>query len=124
MQEALSYVAYAGGHGESVRPATEPRRAASRFEFAVVGFAMLGLVAAELMLSSAICGTNFAGGDGKMAQAIILAVYKSVVSFILTISILFRVSDHNCFRSTENLTTAALGVDTSQQTFLTTPQHA
>jgi hypothetical protein len=69
MQEALSSRAYAG-------PANEPRRAALLFEFAVVGFAMLGLVAAELMLSSAIRGTNFAGGDGKMAQAIILAAYK------------------------------------------------
>jgi hypothetical protein len=76
MQEALSNVACAGGHGEVVRPATEPRRAALLFEFAVVGFAMLGLVAAELMLSSAIRGTNFAGADGKMAQAIILAAYK------------------------------------------------
>src|SRR5262249_9861584 len=76
MQEALSNVAHAGGHGESVRPATEPRRAALRFELVVVGFAMLSLVAAELMLSSAIRGTNFAGGDGKMAQAIILAAYK------------------------------------------------
>jgi hypothetical protein len=46
------------------------------FEIAVAGFAMLGLVAAELMLSSAIRGTNFDGGDGKFAQAIILAAYK------------------------------------------------
>ena len=92
MQEALSKLAYASGHREFVRPATEPRPATLLFEFAVVGFAMLGLVAAELMLSSAICGTNFAGGDGKMAQAIILAVYKSVVSFILTISILFKIA--------------------------------
>jgi hypothetical protein len=73
MQEALSY---AGGYEEFVRPATEPRRAASLFEIAVVGVAILGLVVAELLLASAFHGTNFAGGDGKMAQAIILAAYK------------------------------------------------
>jgi hypothetical protein len=76
MQEALSNPVYAGGHGEFVRSEAEPRRAALLFEFTVVGFAMLGLAAAELMLSSAIRGTNFAGGDGKMAQAVILAAYK------------------------------------------------
>jgi hypothetical protein len=76
MQEALSNLAYASGHREFVRPATEPTRAALLFEFAVVGFAVLALVAAELMLSSAIGGTNFAGGDGKFAQAIILTAYK------------------------------------------------
>jgi hypothetical protein len=76
MQEALSNMAYAGGHGRFVLPATEPRRAASLFEIAIVGFAMLGLIAAEVVLSSAIRGTNFDGGDGKMAQAVILAAYK------------------------------------------------
>jgi hypothetical protein len=76
MQEALSNLAYAGEHGELVRPATAPRRSASLFEIAVVGFAIFGLVAAELALSSAIRGTNFDGGDGKFAQAIILAAYK------------------------------------------------
>jgi hypothetical protein len=34
------------------------------------------LIAAELVLSGVIHGTNFAGGDGKFAQAIILAAYK------------------------------------------------
>src|SRR5438477_10308095 len=76
MQEALSNAAYAGCSGAFVRPATEPRRATFLFELAVVGFAIVGLVAAELLLSSAIRGTNFAGGDGKMAQAIILAAYR------------------------------------------------
>jgi hypothetical protein len=76
MQEALSNLAYIGGQGKFVRLAAASRRAALVFELAVVGFAILGLVAAELMLSSAIRGTNFAGGDGKMAQAIILAAYK------------------------------------------------
>jgi hypothetical protein len=76
MQEALSNVAFAGGRREFVRPAIESRRASLLFELVVVGFAVLGLVAAELVLSSAIRGTNFAGGDGKFAQAVILAVYK------------------------------------------------
>ena len=75
-QEASSNLVNAGRYEEFVRPATEPRRAASLFEIAVVGFAILGLIAAELMLSSAIRGTNFGGGDGKMAQAVILAAYK------------------------------------------------
>jgi hypothetical protein len=76
MQEALSSLAYAGGRREFVGPATEPRTATLLFEFAVVGFAMLGLVAAELMLSGAIHATNFAGGDGKFAQTTILTAYK------------------------------------------------
>ena len=71
MQEVLSNLAHAGGREEFVRSATEPRRAALLFEFAIVGFAILALVVAELMLSSAIHGTNFAGGDGKFAQATI-----------------------------------------------------
>jgi hypothetical protein len=76
MREALSNLAYAGGRGEFVRPATAPGPAALAFELAVIGFAILGLIAAELMLSSVIRGTNFAGGDGKFAQAIIHAAYK------------------------------------------------
>src|SRR5215471_2563850 len=76
MQETFSNPAYASGWEAFVRPATEPRRAASLFEIVVAGFAIFGLVAAELMLSSAIRGTNFAGADGKMAQTVILAAYK------------------------------------------------
>jgi hypothetical protein len=81
MQETFLNAAYASGWEAFVRPATEPRRSASLFEIAVVGFAILGLVAAELMLSSAIRGTNFAGADGKMAQAVIVAAYKFAGSF-------------------------------------------
>jgi len=76
MQEAASKLAHAGGWSEFVRPATEPTRTALLFEIGVVGFAILGMVAAELILAGAIHGTNFAGGDGKMAQAVILAAYK------------------------------------------------
>jgi hypothetical protein len=76
MQEAISKFADSCGEKEFVRPAAEPKRAALLFEIALAGSAVLGVVAAELMLASSIHGTNFAGGDGKMAQAIILAAYK------------------------------------------------
>jgi hypothetical protein len=76
MQEALSNLACAGGHGEFVRPATESKRSAISFEIAIVTVAVLALLAAELILSSAIRGTNFAGGDGKFAQATVLVAYK------------------------------------------------
>jgi hypothetical protein len=76
MQEATSKLPHTGGQRELVRPASKPKRAALLFEIAVAGFAVLGVVAAELMLAREIHGTNFAGGDGKMAQAVILAAYK------------------------------------------------
>src|SRR5258708_39114189 len=100
MLEALANMVCAGGHGEFVRPATESKRSAISFEIAIVTFAVLALLAAELILSSAIRGTNFAGGDGKFARPLFLQHISSVVSFISTISIPFRVSDRNCFRST------------------------
>jgi hypothetical protein len=34
----------------------------------MTGFALLGLLVAQWMLSSAIHGTNYDGGDGKMAE--------------------------------------------------------
>src|SRR5215468_7082615 len=45
-------------------------------EIVVAGFALLALLVAQWMLSSAIHGTNYDGGDGKMAQATILAAVK------------------------------------------------
>src|SRR5262245_5909612 len=51
-------------------------RAAARSDLVVPGFAIAALVVAELTLSRALYGTNFGGGDGKMAQAIILAAQK------------------------------------------------
>ena len=45
-------------------------------EIVVAGFALLALLVAQWMLSSAILGTNYGGGDGKMAQATILAALK------------------------------------------------
>jgi len=45
-------------------------------EIIVAGFALLALLVAQWMLSSAIPGTNYGGGDGKMAQATILAALK------------------------------------------------
>jgi len=44
--------------------------------FLVAGFAVLALVAVQLMLSATIHGTNYSGGDGKLAQATILTAYK------------------------------------------------
>jgi hypothetical protein len=45
-------------------------------EIVVAGFALLALLLAQWMLCSAIPGTNYGGGDGKMAQATILAALK------------------------------------------------
>jgi hypothetical protein len=47
--------------------------AAIAAEFCIAGTALVALVVAQLMLSAAIHGTNFDGGDGKMAQATIRA---------------------------------------------------
>src|ERR1700722_10955025 len=47
--------------------------ASNAYEFAVAGFALLALLVVQWTLSSAIHGTNYDGGDGKMAQATILA---------------------------------------------------
>ena len=51
-------------------------RAPLYLEILVAGFALVALLAAQWMLSSAIHGTNYDGGDGKMAQATILAALK------------------------------------------------
>jgi hypothetical protein len=52
------------------------RISAKSFEVILAGFALSALLIAQWMLSSAIHGTNYDGGDGKMAQAIILAAVK------------------------------------------------
>jgi hypothetical protein len=59
-----------GGHP------TVRRRGAVFSEIVVAGFALLALLVAQWTLSSAIPGTNYGGGDGKMAQATILAALK------------------------------------------------
>jgi hypothetical protein len=51
-------------------------RGLAGFELAVIAFAILGLVGAELTLTAAFHGTHFAGADGKMAQAVILAAQQ------------------------------------------------
>jgi hypothetical protein len=62
-------------------------RTISSYECGVAGFALLALLVAQWMLSSAIHGTNYDGGDGKMAQATILAAVKfSGVFQVTTIS--------------------------------------
>src|SRR6186997_3542588 len=59
-----------------IRRAIAGLRAAAGLELAVVPVAVLALVGAQLMLSATMHGTNFAYGDGKMAQAVILAAQK------------------------------------------------
>src|SRR5262245_12632310 len=51
-------------------------RAAGRSDLVVAGFAIAALMVAQLTLSKAFYGTNFGGGDGKMAQAVILAAQR------------------------------------------------
>src|SRR5215510_4744824 len=51
-------------------------RTISPYEWGVAGFALSALLVAQWMLSSAIHGPNYDGGDGKMAQATILAAVK------------------------------------------------
>jgi hypothetical protein len=58
--------------------------ASNAYEFAVAGFALLMLLAVQWTLSSAIHGTNYGGGDGKMAQATILAAVKFTAPFQVT----------------------------------------
>jgi len=70
-------IATAAGPGmRAVEPATKHHRTPVLSESAVAGFALLALLVGQWMLSSAIHGTNYDGGDGKMAQATILAAIK------------------------------------------------
>jgi hypothetical protein len=59
-------------------------RTISSYEWGVAGFALLALLVAQWILSSAIHGTNYDGGDGKMAQATILAAVKFSGPFQVT----------------------------------------
>jgi hypothetical protein len=65
-------------------PTIAPHGASIRFERVVAGFALLALLAAQWTLFSYIHGTNYAGGDGKMAQATILAAVNFTAPFQLT----------------------------------------
>src|SRR6266702_3976537 len=55
---------------------TEIRRPSAFSRFVVAGFAVIALVAAQLMLTAEIHGTNYSGGDGKLAQVTTLTAYK------------------------------------------------
>ncbi len=59
-----------------IRNDSERKQLTSFARFVVAGFAVIALVAAELVLSAAIHGTNYNGGDGKLAQVTILTAYK------------------------------------------------
>jgi hypothetical protein len=51
-------------------------RAPLSLEILVASFALLALLGAQAMLSTAIQGTNYYGVDGNMAQAVILTVFE------------------------------------------------
>src|SRR5260221_6663599 len=68
----------------SIGPVTAQRRMPALSEFIVAGFALLALLTAELMLSAAIHGSNYDGGDGKMAQAIIHVALRFGARFAVT----------------------------------------
>src|SRR5262245_35378850 len=53
-------------------------------EILIAGWALLLLLVAQWMLSSAIQGTNYYGNDGKMAQAAALTIFKFASYFDLT----------------------------------------
>jgi hypothetical protein len=52
--------------------------------FVLVTFAFIALVGAELVLLITIPGTNYGGGDGKAAQAEILATLEFARPFDIT----------------------------------------
>ncbi len=62
--------------GHMIRHDIEGEGLTTVARFVVAGFAVIALVAAQLVLSAAIHGTNYSGGDGKLAQATIITAYK------------------------------------------------
>jgi len=64
------------GWNERMLRSTESKWPAVFFRFGIAGYAVITLVAAQLLLSAQIHGTNYAGGDGKLAQATILTAYR------------------------------------------------
>src|SRR5262249_14949444 len=61
---------------QMIRRAIAGLRAAAGLEPIILVVGMLALVGSQLTLSATMHGTNFAYGDGKMAQAVILAAQK------------------------------------------------
>src|SRR5215831_11122495 len=53
-------------------------------ELVVAGFALVALLAAQWMLSTAIHSTNYYGVDGKMAQATVLTSLNFTAPFDVT----------------------------------------
>src|SRR5215472_15419627 len=72
--DAILVTGSAGGYAIA-RP-TATTGGARLTEPMVAGLALLALLAAQWMLSSAIPGTNYYGNDGKMAQATVIAALK------------------------------------------------
>src|SRR5947209_299973 len=65
-------------------PVTERKQALALSEFIVAAVAIVALLAAQWMLSTAIHGANYYGWDGKMAQATIIAALKYAGLFHVT----------------------------------------
>jgi hypothetical protein len=61
-----------------------PRRTPVSCDLIIAGFALLALLVAQWMLSTAIHGANYDGGDGKMAQAMILVALRFSKVFDVT----------------------------------------
>jgi hypothetical protein len=55
---------------------SQPKSLSGRSEIIIVALALAALLAAEWVLTSAIPGTQYAQGDGKMAQAIIHTAFQ------------------------------------------------
>src|SRR5258707_15728981 len=71
--------------GHMIRHDIEGEGLTTVARFVVAGFAVIALVAAQLVLSAAIHGTNYIGGGGKLAQAKILTPYKLSTFLEITI---------------------------------------
>jgi hypothetical protein len=71
-------------NGTNDRARSEQNRIFLPYELLVAGFEPLALLAVEWLLVSVVHGTNYDGGDGKMAQATILAAIKFGAPFHVT----------------------------------------
>jgi hypothetical protein len=67
-----------------IRPKRPRSRRITRAELGIAGFALLLLLVGEATVSATIRGTNFAGADGKMAEAVIRAAFRLAAPFDVT----------------------------------------
>jgi hypothetical protein len=64
--------------------AAEQKSTSRLLEFVIAIFALITLLSAQWVLSTAIHGSNYYGGDGKMVQAITLMAFKFAGLFDVT----------------------------------------